>query len=394
MLQAGKHLAHRASAEKETMRSQTALIKRPRYCSRFTSITLWFVFLMGGLWIGGFVLTTPPKPVSVSLARPVSLPASGTGAGDLTRQSVTPADVCINPFDTSCWMNNAANWAAQEIMDALKPLITAILSSPANIITQTPPADTYQNATLDTWWQIFVGVADTALACLIVIGGYNVMVGRYLGLTHSEIAAFLPRAILALGAAHFSLYFLGLFIDLENALCQVALMLAAKSILTTYILTLFQGNLAGEGLLLWILAVVLGIMCFLLGAQMGIRLALLWVLIALAGPGLACLTLPQTLSYGRMWLSLTATTVMVQFFQVVTLALGGVLIATLGATNIFNLDQTVALLLICVALVYLVLRIPGMVHRYALRPMMDASSGVSSAYQGAMYTAVRVAALL
>lgn len=326
-------------------------------------------------------------------------PFAGSGAGAESVASRTlPSDTCINPFDASCWMQNAAQWIAQQIMNTLQPVIGAIAASPLNILTQTPPADTYQNPTVITWWQAFLDVVNIALACLIVIGGYNAIVGRHIGMSHSAITEFLPRMILAVGAAHFSLYFLGRFIDLENALCGIALNLANTSILTNIILAIFQGNLLGAGLLVWILAFVLGVMVILLGAQMAVRLALIWILLVLAGPGLACFALAQTMSYGRMWLSMTVSTVMVQFFQVVTLALGGVLVTSLGATNIFHLDSSLATLLVCIALLYLVLRIPGIVHRYALRPMMDASAGVAGAAQGTVEyvanVAPRLAALL
>ncbi len=285
-------------------------------------------------------------------------------------------------MDVTCWLQNAAQWVAQQLMNALQPVIGAIMNSSLNILTQTPAADTYQNPTVITWSHGFLAVVDLALASLIVIGGYHVVMGRHLGLPHAELAEFLPRLLLAFGAAHFSLYFLGLFIDLENALCGVALNLAGTSMLTTIITALFQGNLLGEGLLVWLLALVLGVMAILLGAQMAVRLALLWVLLVLAGPGLACFALPQTMGFGRMWLSLTATTVMVQFFQVVTLALGGTLLTSLGASNIFGVSGTLATLLICLALLYLVLRMPGIVHRFALRPMLDASRAVAGATEG------------
>jgi hypothetical protein len=309
----------------------------------------------------------------------------GLGAGtapDGSANAHAPAAVCLNPLDATCWLQNAAQWMAQQVMGALQPVIGAIVNNPLNILTQTPPSDTYQNPTVITWWNAFLAVVDLALASLIVIGGYNVVVGRHLGLPHSELAEFLPRLILAFGAAHFSLYFLGLFIDLENALNMVALNLAGTSMLTNIIIALFQGNLVGEGLLVWVLAFVLGVMAILLGAQMAVRLALLWVLLVLAGPGLACFALPQTVGFGRMWLSLTASTVMVQFFQVVTLALGGTLLTSLGASNVFGVGGTLATLLVCVALLYLVLRIPGIVHRFALRPMMDASRAVAGAAAG------------
>ncbi len=96
-------------------------------------------------------------------------------------------------------------------------------------------------------------------------------------------------------------------------------------------------------------------MAILLGAQMAVRLALLWVLLVLSGPGLACFALPQTVGFGRMWLSPTAKTVLVQFFQVVTLALGGMLVTSLGASNLFGVGGTLATLLVCVALLYLIL---------------------------------------
>jgi hypothetical protein len=310
----------------------------------------------------------------------------GLGAGATSREmtnTYAPVATCINPLDATCWLQNAAQWMAQQVMGALQPVIGAIMHNPLNILTQTPPADTYQNPVVTTWWQSFLAVVDLALASLIVIGGYNVVVGRHLGLPHSELAEFLPRLLLAFGAAHFSLFFLGLFIDLENALNVVALNLAGSSMLTSIITALFQGNLATEGLLVWVLTFVLGVMAILLGAQMAVRLALLWVLLVLAGPGLACFALPQTMGFGRMWLSLTSTTVLVQFFQVVTLALGGMLVTSLGASNLFGVGGTLATLLVCVALLYLVLRIPGIVHRFALRPMMDASRAVAGAAEGA-----------
>jgi hypothetical protein len=315
---------------------------------------------------------------------------AGAASGGMANANA-PAAACLNPLDATCWLQNAAQWMAQQLMGALQPVIGAIIHNPLNILTQTPPVDTYQNPTVITWWQSFLGVVDLALASLIVIGGYNVVVGRHLGLPHSELAEFLPRLLLAFGAAHFSLFFLGLFIDLENALNVVALNLAGTSMLTNIITALFQGNLAAEGLLVWVLAFVLGVMAILLGVQMAVRLALLWVLLVLSGPGLACFALPQTMGYGRMWLSLTATTVLVQFFQVVTLALGGMLVTSLGASNLFGVGGTLATLLVCVGLLYLVLRIPGIVHRFALRPMMDALRSVAGAAEGAVGVVADVA---
>ncbi len=380
-------------------RNRRVLLRRLPWCYR---ISFLLVLVLFGLHLfaagsntgsGAALMRQRTASSQIGLVSGLGFPSQiGLGAGATTSgmtRANTPAAVCLNPLDATCWLQNAAQWMAQQVMNALQPVIGSIMRNPLNILTQTPPADTYQNPTVITWWQSFLAVVDLALASLIVIGGYNVIMGRHLGLPHSELAEFLPRLLLAFGAAHFSLFFLGLFIDLENALNQVALSLAGTSMLTNIITALFQGNLATEGLLVWVLMLVLGVMAILLGAQMAICLALLWVLLVLSGPGLACFALPQTIGYGRMWLSLTATTVLVQFFQVVTLALGGLLVTSLGASNIFGIGGTLATLLVCVALLYLVLRIPGIVHRFALRPMMDASREVAGAATGAVLPSAR-----
>jgi hypothetical protein len=316
----------------------------------------------------------------------------GAGISFTGRTAATLPAASCNPFDVICWLTNAAQWIGQQILNALQSVNNGLLHGPLDIITQTPPSDTYQNGTVIIWSNAFLAVVDLALASLIVIGGYNVIVGRGLGLPHSALPEFLPRRRLAFGAAHFSLFFLGLFIDLENALSGVALDLASHSMLTNVIAGIFQGNLLGEGFLVVVLAIVLGVMSLLLGAQMVVRLALLWVLLVLSGPGLACFALPQTMGFGRLWLSLTASTVMVQFFQVVALGLGGTLLISLGASNLSGLDGTLATLLVAAAMLYLVLRIPGIVHRYAFRPMMDASTATAGAIGGAAGFAVGFAA--
>jgi hypothetical protein len=378
-------------------RQQNNSRSRPRYhIEMLLMLTLFGLIILTS---GTGIQTKAPRMAKSAVPAWVSRTPSGRdmGAGAVTQtnhHSTTTDTICLNPLDASCWLQNAAQWIAQQIMSALQPVINAIFNGPINMVTQTPPADTYQNATVITWWQAFLGVVDLAVACLVVIGGYNAIIGQHLGIGHAAITEFLPRLIFAVGAATFSLYFLGLFIDLENALCSVALNLAGTSILTNIIAAIFQGNVLGEGLLVWMLAFVVGIMVILLGAQMAVRLALLWILLVLAGPGLACFALPQTLGYGRMWLSLTASTVLVQFFQVLTLALGGVLLTSLGASNIFHLESTLATLLICIALLYLVLRLPGIVQRFALRPMMEASSGVTGAAGYVANVAPRLLALL
>src|SRR5260370_21816307 len=122
----------------------------------------------------------------------------GAGASSSERNSATAqAAVCLNPLDVTCSLQNAAQWVAQQITSALQPVINAILKSPLNIITQTPPADTYQNSTLSTWCSAFLTVVDLALASLIVIGGYQLLPGRALVPSHPRRPDVPPPLLLA-----------------------------------------------------------------------------------------------------------------------------------------------------------------------------------------------------
>jgi len=149
--------------------------------------------------------------------------------------------------------------------------------------------------------------------------------------------------------------------------------LFALNVLTTTVVGIFDGNILSDGLLMLVLAIILGVMNLLLAWQMLVRLALLFVLIVLAPLGLLCFGLPQTQGYGRLWTSTFAVTLFVQFFQVVTLALGGMLIASTQTTSFLNLDTGVVSLLVSTAVMYLVLPIPGMIRNWALRPIAQAA---------------------
>jgi hypothetical protein len=309
---------------------------------------------------------------------PSTVPAvssGGSGAGGVPAVQVAnpaaPADFCL-PTDASCWMQSVAQWIAQQVQSTLQPVINSLLKNPIDILYQTPASDTYQNATVIQLWNVLMDGVDAALACLVVIGGYNAIVAPYLGLRRSSIAAFLPQLILAFAAAHFSLTFLGMFIDLENTLCLAVINAAGRDMLANAIMGLFQ-DMASGGLLLWLLVLVLAILVLCLAGQMIVRIGMVLVLIVLAGPALLCFGLPQTQRYGRLWMTMFTSTILVQFFQVTALALGGILLTSIGATNLLHLPQGIAQALMCMGVFFLVLKIPNMLNRWALHPMQEGS---------------------
>ena len=322
-----------------------------------------------------------------SASQPSQQATTLTGAGEgLPRAPTVPA-FCA-PFDVNCWLGQAAHWIAQNIFTVLQPLIDAINQSSLNFITQTPPAGTYQNATVMQFTTWSISVVNAAVAVFIVIAGYNIMIARQIGADYYELMEFLPRLALAVLAANFSLFFIRLFIDLENALNLGVISLFSLTILTNTIVGIFHGNLLGVGLLAFMLAIILGVMDLLVAWQMLLRLALLILLIVLAPLAFLCGALHQTQGYLRLWISTFAATVFIQFFQVTALAIGSTLISYVTAANLFNLGGSLLSIITSSAVLYLVLRIPGMLRIWALRPVADAGPAAVRAAQGSVASAV------
>ncbi len=403
--QATEVFPQQSVAEVVSSTNQVSHLYRHRCSSRLVFLTV--LTLIGFYVLAGSGIRTARMPThaavphasinasSASQQSQQATPLSGAGEG-LPRAPTVPA-FCA-PFDVNCWLGQAAQWIAQNIFTVLQPLIDAINQSSLNFITQTPPAGTYQNATVMQFTTWSISVVNTAVAVFIVIAGYNIMIARQIGADYYELMEFLPRLALAVLAANFSLFFIRLFIDLENALNQGVIGLFTLTALTNTIVGIFHGNLLGAGLLAFVLAIVLGVMDLLVAWQMLVRLALLILLIVLAPLAFLCGALHQTQGYLRLWMSTFAATVFIQFFQVTALAIGGTLISYVAAANLFNLGGTLLSIITSSAVLYLVLRIPGMLRIYALRPVADAGPAAVRAAQGtvgyAVSTGLRLLALL
>ena len=374
-----------------------------RHRRSFRLVFLIVLTLIGFFMLAGSGIKTTGVPVHAPAPQQTSMSASSSqaslqgttfsGSGEaLPRPSTIPA-FCA-PFDVNCWLGQAAQWIGQSIFNALQPLVDAINRSSLNFITQTPAAGTYQNATVMQFTTWSISVVNAAVVVFIVIAGYNIMIARQIGADSYELMEFLPRLALAVLAANFSLFFIRLFIDLENALNLDVINLFSLTILSNTIVGIFHGNLLGAGLLAFMLAIILGVMDLLVAWQMLLRLALLILLIVLAPLAFLCGALPQTLGYLRLWLSTFAATVFIQFFQVTALAIGGTLISYVTAANLFNLGGPLLSIITSSAVLYLVLRIPGMLRVWALRPVAEAGPAAQGAAASVVGTGLRLMALL
>jgi hypothetical protein len=344
-------------------------------------LPLLFLLSVGML---GFLVANYVQGISFPFS--LGMQGLGRGAGGTAASVAIPSvrtDSCW-PTDTSCIIQSISSQFVAGIGAALQPISDEVLKNPADILYQTPLLtndNDAQNRAILALNTFFIEVVDIALACLLLIAGYNVIVGRHLFIPFSTIMEVLPRAVLVIAAVHFNVFFLGLFVDFENALSLAVIHIAGITMLTNLIAGLF--TFQSVSLLTFILIIVLAIMAIMLLIQMVVRIALVAISLALAPLGLGCLLLPQTTRWGRLWLVTLSASLMVQFIQVVALGLGGVFITAIAATSFIRIDKSLAITFLAIGTLGLVLKIPGMLQTWALHPMMDAArSGSGGGTQG------------
>lgn len=290
-------------------------------------------------------------------------------------------------LDPKQWVIDALGAAFSWIFSNLTTALTGLLKQALDldILVQTPPGDTYQNAVVLTFWRALVAVADGALALIVCWAGYNAIAGHGIGGRYHEARQVVPRIALAALGINLSLLVTQTLIDLNNALCGVTSGPFAK------VLTLLAlgGSNAAAGVAFFILFLAFGIVGLLLVIQMVVRLAMLDLLIVTAPLGLVCWVLPQTQAWAQLWTRAFVSTVFVQFLQVLALTLGGSLIAFFPSDGIFGALMD---LIVGLATLYLALKIPNFLRSLggptAPNPLSDAA-GVA----GTALLVVRFAAL-
>lgn len=225
-----------------------------------------------------------------------------------------------------------------------------ITQSPLNFLTQTPPAGTYANPTVIALWGYTRDVASLGFVVVLVLCGYAMMAGRLTATPFADALHTLRTAILGLLLANTSLWWIALVIDLEN---RVTAGIGAVS-LPTVATTGFAGN-ALETIFLGIVYLIMGILLVL---QMLMRLALLDILLILAPLAVLVGVLPWGRHWARLWTDLLVGTLLTQFAQILALRLGTGLLIQL----VPSLADRVLSVLAGIAVLWLVLKLPGLLH--------------------------------
>jgi len=276
-------------------------------------------------------------------------------------------------IDFGACLSGFWNAIAQGIQNAFTGFIDWVTSFGFMFVT--PAGLTYKDGVVINLWNWSLGVADAALALLLVIGGYNAMLRHSLGANYATVLEFLPRIALAAVAATFSLTFISSFIELNNTLC-----IAVQGALATAgagDLSLTFGNILNILSMPFYAAIAYIIelaFAAILSVQMLVRIALLDLLIVLSPIWLLLLGLKQTERWGRLGAAAFAATLFLQFLQVVDLGVGSALVASFGHAN-----STPVAILVGIASLYLAFRLPGMLYGAVLRPIEGAGGDAANA---------------
>ncbi|HYM49094.1 MAG TPA: conjugal transfer protein TrbL family protein [Candidatus Limnocylindrales bacterium] len=243
-----------------------------------------------------------------------------------------------------------------DIRDSVSGLVETYLLSTHDVTSLTPRPLTDDPA-LQGVYHLTLGMADLLLVLFLTYAFLRTQWERGIRARYG-LKTMLPSAMAAIALAHFALVFGQMAIDLNNALVHAVWTARLPGVdgpvfpwtfaLTqTFGLPLFQ--LAVRG------AIV--VMMLILGLSYVMRFALLTILLAVAPLAALCLVLPETKSFARGWNRLFMVTVFMQFGQVLVLRLASAFTTELNGNPIAALYGA--------AVLYLVIKVPGVLSSSA-----------------------------
>lgn len=204
--------------------------------------------------------------------------------------------------------------------------------------------------------------ADVLMAAVVLVASLRSMLEHSVR-SRYELAALIPKLLLAIVLVHFSLPFVQMAIDLDNALCAVVVSLgdemtvagmpwaASVSPDTVQHISAASDLFRGVFSLCVVIALVILVLAYIL------RHALLTVLVVCAPMAALCTALPMTHGYSRTWLRLFTVTVFMQAVQLLILRVATV-VAVSG-------DAGVGQALEALATLFLMLKVPGALNEAA-----------------------------
>ncbi|HET9050759.1 MAG TPA: conjugal transfer protein TrbL family protein, partial [Candidatus Dormibacteraeota bacterium] len=198
--------------------------------------------------------------------------------------------------------------------------------------------------------------SDVLVGAVVLYASLRSMWERSIRARYS-LKVVLPRVLLAVVLAHFSLPLMQMAVDLDNALCRVAVEagqpLQGSSLPWSGVISsdAVKHISATQDLFHAVFAVVLVGALVILVLTYVLRHALLGILIVMAPLAALCTTLNDTRTYARSWLRLFLVTVFMQAVQLIVLRVASEVAADGGG----GLAQTLE----GIATLFLMLKVPG-----------------------------------
>jgi hypothetical protein len=263
-----------------------------------------------------------------------------------------------------CGIGDLGTWLQQTITKIMSDLLSGVLKDfvdaivrfidDINVLTRTPENLSYNNDLVKQFQAAIQVLANGLLGVAVLVTGYNVMLRPYLGSSPSGAREVLPRLLLGGILINTAAWWCRLAVDTNNAMCGVfGAPTVSDSVSTMLRIMLDPTHLSG--LLMLLVAVIMGLLLLI---QQLMRLALVDVLVILAPLAALLWILPQSQSWGRLWMRLFVGTVFAQAIQVLTLRLGFNLATGFPPLSAAGLLQP----LLGIAVLALALKIPGMMR--------------------------------
>ncbi len=268
------------------------------------------------------------------------------------------------PFglDPASTLNNLLTSGLQGFFDEVKTQFIDWASS-FGFLYITPGGLTYKLGTIKNASRWVIGILDGAVALLLVVGGYNVIMRHHLDLPASGLLEVLPRLALVTIIANVGFFYvLPQLIELNNSMCTGVWMAFGHAGMGDFTLPLGLINWLEQPLTLLLFGAIDFLISLLLVVEQLVRIGLIDVLIVFAPLGIMCAALPQTRVFFRLWVISFFCTLFVQFLQVGTVALGSALIVSFG-----HASNTPVVILVGIATVYAAFKLPGMLLSNVLR---------------------------
>lgn len=311
-----------------------------------------------GMPSGGTTVPTAASPV-----QPGDTPSTPlAAAGALPGSELAPAPAMPNPLnllgglDPRNWASAVLDTIVELIAGAILDALTAVVDwalgfgdSSLNIITRTPAAGTYESSTVRALWELSRGIANGALAVIVMWGGFNIILKQHTRAPYDGVMELLPRVLLAALGANLTLEIVRVLVELNNAF--------AGAVGETGLPGYDMATGAQSGMAMVMVGVTYVIVALLLAFQMLMRLALICMLTVLGPVMVVAWVLPQTQGWARWWAHLLPITVMQQAVQVLVLRLGSALMVELTPGSVANAALT---LMLGIAVCYLTLRVPSL----------------------------------